>query len=114
MDVVKEIGLPAFMEQTAEECCELAHACLKYARYLRGESPTPMKEEELILNFTEELADVKLCAEFVQNALAIRDIEIACWESIKYGRMKNRILEKKEKENEQSGKKESEEGRVQD
>ena len=32
--VVDRIGLPALLEQTAEECAELAHACLKEARRL--------------------------------------------------------------------------------
>ena len=32
------IGTPAMLEQTAEECVEMAHACLKMARYMRGEN----------------------------------------------------------------------------
>jgi len=34
--IVDRIGKPALLEQTAEECTELAHACLKEARRLRG------------------------------------------------------------------------------
>ena len=47
MDITSEIGTPAVLEQTAEECVELAeaitsllrlaHACQKEARRLRGE-----------------------------------------------------------------------------
>ena len=44
--IVDRIGLPALLEQTAEECTELAHACLKEARRLRGENPTPCTAEE--------------------------------------------------------------------
>lgn len=33
-NIVDRIGLPATLEQTAEECAELAHACLKEARRL--------------------------------------------------------------------------------
>ena len=33
--IVDRIGKPAMLEQTAEECAELAHACLKEARRLR-------------------------------------------------------------------------------
>ena len=32
--LVDAIGVPALFEQMAEECVELGHACLKYARYL--------------------------------------------------------------------------------
>ena len=33
--IIERIGKPALLEQTAEECAELAHACLKEARRLR-------------------------------------------------------------------------------
>lgn len=45
-NIVDRIGLPALLEQTAEECTELAHACLKEARRLRGENPTPKTTPE--------------------------------------------------------------------
>ena len=38
--IVDRIGKPALPEQTAEECAELAHVCLKEARRLRGENPS--------------------------------------------------------------------------
>ena len=44
--IVDRIGKPAMLEQTAEECAELAHACLKEARRLRGENPTPKTTPE--------------------------------------------------------------------
>lgn len=62
MDIAKEIGLPAMLEQTAEECNELAQACLKLARKLRNENPTPRTEDEIKESINEEFADVSLCA----------------------------------------------------
>lgn len=71
MIIGKEIGYPATLEQTAEECVELsdaiaallrlAHGCLKEARRLRGENPTPATEEECRAAIREEMADVSVC-----------------------------------------------------
>jgi NTP pyrophosphatase (non-canonical NTP hydrolase) len=60
-DIIDSIGLPAVLEQLAEECSELAQASLKYARLLRGENPTPKTEQECLEALTEEMADVELC-----------------------------------------------------
>jgi len=60
-DIIDSIGLPAMLEQLAEECSELAQASLKYARFLRGENPTPKTEQECLAALTEEIADVELC-----------------------------------------------------
>lgn len=60
-NIVDRIGLPALLEQTAEECAELAHACLKEARRLRGENPTPCTEEECYSKIVAEEADVQNC-----------------------------------------------------
>lgn len=60
-DIIDTIGLPAMLEQLAEECSELAQASLKYARFLRGENPTPKTEAECLEALTEEIADVELC-----------------------------------------------------
>jgi len=60
-DIIDTIGLPAMLEQLAEECSELAQASLKYARLLRGENPTPKTEQECLESLTEEIADVDLC-----------------------------------------------------
>ena len=60
--LIEKIGKPAMLEQTAEECVELAHACLKLARYYRGENKVYGKsEEELLDNLVEEMADVAIC-----------------------------------------------------
>ena len=67
-NIVDRIGLPALLEQTAEECTELAHACLKEARRLRGENPTPCTEEECKVAIMEETADVLLCLGLLDDA----------------------------------------------
>lgn len=40
-NIVERIGIPAVLETCAEECNELAKACLKLSRKLRNEQPTP-------------------------------------------------------------------------
>lgn len=66
--IVDRIGLPALLEQTAEECVELAHACLKEARRLRGENPTPCTAEECKAAIMKEMADVALCLDMLDNS----------------------------------------------
>lgn len=66
MSVVKKIGVPALLEQTAEECCELAHACLKMARKLRDENPTPKSVEDIRDELVEEMADVNVCLKMIK------------------------------------------------
>ena len=58
--IVDKIGLPAVLEQCAEECAELGAACLKMARKLRNENPTPKSFEEIHLNLIDEVGDVSL------------------------------------------------------
>lgn len=60
-NIVDRIGLPALLEQTAEECAELSHACLKEDRRLRGENPTPCTAEECYSKIVAEEADVQNC-----------------------------------------------------
>ncbi len=59
--MIEKIGLPAMLEQTAEECNELAKALLKKARKLRGENPTPLTMTEIDNDITEEYTDVIQC-----------------------------------------------------
>lgn len=59
--LLEKIGLPAMLEQTAEECTELAQACLKYARWIRNENPTFRDVDEIEDNLAEEVADVVIC-----------------------------------------------------
>lgn len=59
--IVERIGEPAFLEQLAEECSELAQAALKTARKYRGENPTPKTIDGCYDALQEEIADVMLC-----------------------------------------------------
>lgn len=40
--IISKIGLPATLEQLAEEAAELSQAALKVARIIRRENPTPV------------------------------------------------------------------------
>jgi len=60
-EILDYIGLPALLEQLAEECGELTQAALKLARLRHGENPTPKTEMQCIAGLTEEIADVELC-----------------------------------------------------
>ncbi len=74
MDVMEKIfekvGEPAMLEQLAEECGELAMACLKVghiaqkmARIERNDNPTPKTLEECIEEFHVEAADLEITLE---------------------------------------------------
>lgn len=97
MDILMEIGLPAMLEQCAEECTELAQTCLKMARKLRGENPTPKTVSEIRGNIKEEMADVRLCIFLLTgpNGLDIRLHDISCIESYKHNRWATRLEEAK-------------------
>ena len=62
-----KIGEAAMLEQTAEECSELAQACLKMARKIRGENPTPKSAKEIADNLAEEVADVFICLQELKD-----------------------------------------------
>lgn len=57
-EILDQIGEAALLEGAAEECAELAHACLKMARKLRGENPTPVGEAWIAASVRTELADL--------------------------------------------------------
>lgn len=61
MNIAEEIGLPAALEQLAEEAAELAQAALKLSRKIRKENPTPKDVMELAENLEEEYGDVLTC-----------------------------------------------------
>lgn len=85
-DLIENIGEAAMYEQLAEECVELAHACQKKARKLRGENPTPMEMEKIDDNVVEEYTDVRL----VSSLLEI-DMDLSLyWE--KYDRWYDRLI----------------------
>lgn len=67
--IIEEIGVPAMLEQLAEECCELSQAALKMSRRMRGENPTLKTEMECLDSLTEEIADVELCIDELWNMI---------------------------------------------
>lgn len=68
MKVSDKLSHAAILEQCAEECAELAQACLKLARKLRDENPTPKSKEKLIEGLMEELADATVCIDVMTEA----------------------------------------------
>ena len=90
--VVEHIGVPALLEQLAEECCELAQASLKMARKLRDENPTPKSIEDIRYNLVEEIADVELCVNRITYETDIADVRTLIEiESAKMERWKKRL-----------------------
>lgn len=96
MNIINEIGLPAALEQCAEECSELAQACLKLSRKLRDENPTPKSRDEIVESLEEEIADVLNCIYLIQTPLMIFDDELADIMLDKRDRWIERIKEHKE------------------
>lgn len=94
MDIIKEIGEAAALEQLAEECAELGHAALKMARIIRKENPTPVTMKNAKANLLEEAVDVAVCI----DVLDLRVKEICFAE--KLDRWKQRIREAKGEHNE--------------
>ncbi len=83
-EILYEIGESAVLEQTAEECAELAHACLKMARKNRGDNPTPAEEIRISDCIHEELADLLNCADLL---LSIPWVDPARVENVKREKM---------------------------
>ena len=81
------------LEQTAEECVELAHACLKLARYLRGENKVYKTKEEIYSNLSEEMADVYICIDELLEAGVIPHESIDSNIMTKLERMRKRLEE---------------------
>ena len=59
-DVTNKLKEETLLEQAAEEATEFAQACLKYARKLRAENPTPKTKQECLDDLVEETADITL------------------------------------------------------
>lgn len=85
------IGTPAMLEQTAEECVELAQACLKLARHLRGENKVHKPAEEIYANLSEEMADVMICLGELTDAGVISFESVDSDIIAKKQRMKQRL-----------------------
>ncbi len=92
-NLVDSIGVPALLEQTAEECTELAQACLKYARYLRAENKVHRPFVNIQANFNEEIADVSVCIDELGKAGMLDLDEIERIKEYKLKRMKERMVE---------------------
>lgn len=61
MNIIKErMPVAELLAGLAEECGELTQASLKLRRTLDGSNPTPVKHEEAVEDFYEEIADVWL------------------------------------------------------
>lgn len=86
-----KLSKAAILENCAEECAELNHACLKMARKIRGENPTPKTIEEIKENLIEELADVALTMSAVISALDLNMSEIENLVGYKTTRWKHRL-----------------------
>lgn len=90
------IGRTAMLEQTAEECIELAHACLKLARHERGENKVHKSLDDMNTSLCEEMADVFICLEELMNS-GIMPTESVCLEvSNKRERMERRLSGKED------------------
>lgn len=101
--LVDYIGEPALLEQTAEECMELAFACLKLARMKRGENKVwGHTEEELLNKLAEECADISVCVDQLIYCSSLVDGDMYhAWRKKKLNRMEDRMtLEDKKKEDE--------------
>ena len=88
--LIEKIGTCAMLEQTAEECAELAQACLKLARYYRGINMPAKEYNELVDNLEEEVADVTLCLEELEGS-EYHHVNVDKWIDMKYKRIKERF-----------------------
>lgn len=88
VDIRKEIGTAACLEQLAEEASEFAQAALKYARILRGENPTPVSLDEAAKKLIEEYTDLAVCTARVSD-ICYLDYRMY---SDKYHRWQERII----------------------
>lgn len=55
---ITDLPLDILLDQAAEENTELAHACLKLSRVIRGVNVTPVTDDEATSDMVEEYADV--------------------------------------------------------
>jgi hypothetical protein len=95
--IISIIGEPALLEQTAEEAIELAHACLKLARKLRAENPTPIKTCDLYEAIMSEWADVDVCITELTGRPWWDDSYVSAVEDFKTKRWRDRLNENSRK-----------------
>ena len=88
------IGIPAMLEQTAEEATELCFACLKLARMIRNENAVHGRtREDLLDSLCEEAADVWVCLEELEQAGLIDGDHCAAIQKFKESRWRRRVME---------------------
>lgn len=85
-DIILLAGEHNVSRQLAEECCELAQACIKFQRTLDIPSDTPLTRQEATLMLIEEFTDVLVCA----RVLGL--MEDADMFDAKLERWKNRLI----------------------
>ena len=90
-EMVMMTGEEYMLRQLAEECTELAQACLKKVRAGKGE--TPMSEKEATDNMLEEMADVQVMFRIFERAILTpyQLQEISDIRGEKYRRMSDRL-----------------------
>ena len=91
--IIKYLTVGDLLLQCAEECNELAQACLKMTRKLEGNNPTPKTMEEITNDLNEEIADVLLCLGALDEADITNNQIIESIIMAKEDRWAKRILE---------------------
>lgn len=95
-DYLDEVDI---LEQCAEEAAELAQACLKLSRKIRGNNPTPKKKQELISSLNEEMADVMISMNAIVNKGIIAHESVDSFMVSKYERWLERLSEHEQYKN---------------
>ena len=90
--IIDVVGVPACLEQLAEESAELSKAALKLARIMRNENPTPVTLKDAENNLFEEIADVRVCV-FILQGKYKHLINTSCLEYTKIQRWIDRLRE---------------------
>ena len=94
--ILDNVGTCAVLEQCAEECCELGQACLKMARKIKGQNPTPKDMSQIEKDLKEEMADVSVCISILINANnLITSDDLKKIFDVKIKRWVDRIIESK-------------------
>ena len=101
-EVTRQCDCTEALELVAEEAAELAQACLKLSRILRGENPTPVPEVIAAEKVMEEAADVQTALNVLSSAQWYNEDYVLNIQWRKSERWKER-LRKREEGNGQDG-----------
>lgn len=94
MRLHEAIGKPAMLEQTAEECIECAFACLKLARFYRGENKVYNRDETtMIQDINEELVDIQICQDGLLDSGLVKKDLMDYFLRVKLERQRQRMQE---------------------